>query len=172
MAAKVEAGMILGVECASEQVLLFMHCCCLSTAAVYPLLMCSIHHCARMQEPYIMVKAASSLYQWVGEDEYTWMGWMRAGDWVIDTIKYEKYGSSDTFWLLTEKRFPIFQEDLRSIVTQCKPVAVRQSNRVQSAPTQRIELEKQEITLLEDRCMVSANKECKPRDRARVGVRA
>ena len=49
------------------------------------------------------------MYQWVGEDEYTWMGWMRAGDWVIDTIKYEKYGNSDTFWLLTEKRFPIFQ---------------------------------------------------------------
>ena len=102
------------------------------------------------------------------------MGWVRAGDWVIDTIKYEKYGSSasDTFWLLTEKRFPIFQEDLRSIVTQCKPVAVRQSNRVQSEPTQRIELEEQEITLLEDRCMVSANKESKPRDRARVSVRA
>ena len=95
------------------------------------------------------------------------MGWVRAGDWVVDTIKYEKYGGSDAFWLLTEKRFPIFQEDLRTIITAFEPVAVRQSQRVQSAPTQRIEVQSQEIILLEERVMVAANQGVKPRGRPR-----
>ena len=97
MATKVEPGMILGVECASEQ------------------------------EPFIVLKATSELHQWSGDDEYTWMGWVRAGDWNIDTIKFEKYGGSDAFWLRTEKGYPVFQEDLRSTITKCHPVAVRQS---------------------------------------------
>ena len=63
LALKIQAGMILGVECASEQ------------------------------EPYIILKAASAVYEWQGGDEYTWMGWMRKGDRVVDTIKFEKYGN-------------------------------------------------------------------------------
>ena len=136
-ASKVQPGVVVCVECASEQ------------------------------EPYVILKATSELYQWAGEDEYTWMGWVRAGDWVLDTIKYEKYGGSDAFWVLTEKRFPVFQEDLRTIVTNCEPVAVRQSHRVQTAPTQRIEIQKSEITLLEERVMVNANPKPKAKDRPR-----
>lgn len=139
MATKVEPGIILGAECASEQ------------------------------EPFIVMKATSELYQWSGDDEYTWMGWVRAGDWIIVAIKFEKYGGSDVFWLRTEKRFPVFQEDLRSIITKCHPIAVRQSQRVQSAPTQRIEVEAGEISNLQERVMMDTNNVlCKPRGRPRA----
>ena len=43
------------------------------------------------QEPFILVKAISERYEWQRADEYTWMGWVRAGDWVIDTVKFEQY---------------------------------------------------------------------------------
>ena len=143
MAATVKQGMVLGVECASEQ------------------------------EPYIVLKAASELYTWSGEDEYTWMGWMRAGDRVVDCIKYEKYGGSDCFWSLTEKRFPIFEEDLRSIITKQKAVEVRQSRRVQAGPVaERIELERVEIDNLEERVLSNLNPKPKARDRQSVRPRA
>ncbi len=66
--------------------------------------------CNSEQEPYIILEAASALYEWKCEDVYTWMGWVRAGDLVIDTVKFEKYGTNDTFWSLTEKKFPVFEE--------------------------------------------------------------
>ena len=135
LALKIQPGMILGVECASEQ------------------------------EPYIILKAASAVYEWQGDDENTWMGWMREGDRVVDTIKFEKYGNSDSFWVLTEKRFPVFEEDLRSIVEQCKPVEVRQSSRLTTAPTQRIEVEREEIDNLEERVLMCLNKAVKKRER-------
>jgi hypothetical protein len=121
--------------------------------------------CALEQEPYVVLKATSELYEWRGPDKYTRMGWVRAGDKVIDTIKYEKYGGSDSFWSLTEKRFPIFEEDLRTILANCKTVVVRQSSRVQTAPTQRIEADKEEINQLEARVMVGLVIEPKKQDR-------
>jgi hypothetical protein len=105
------------------------------------------------------------VYEWQGDDEYTWMGWMRKGDRVVDTIKFEKYGNSDSFWVLTEKRFPVFEEDLRSVVEQCKPVEVRQSSRLTTAPTQRIEVEREEIDNLEERVLMCLNKAVKERGR-------
>ena len=64
------------------------------------------------------MKAVGERYQYQGVDEYTWMGWIRAGDWLDDIVKFEKYGNTDSFWgLKEEKRFPIFEEDLRSIIT-------------------------------------------------------
>ena len=135
LSATVQPGMVLGVECALEQ------------------------------EPYVVLKATSELYEWRGPDEYTWMGWVRAGDKVIDTIKYEKYGGSDSFWSLTEKRFPIFEEDLRTILTNCKTVAVRQSSRVLTAPTQRSKADKEEINQLEARVMMGLVAEPKKQDR-------
>ena len=54
LARTVTAGSILGVECASGQ------------------------------EPYVLVKAVGSLYEYNGEDEYTWMGGSRSGDWLLD----------------------------------------------------------------------------------------
>jgi len=84
--------------------------------------------CASEQEPFILVKAVRGRYEWQGRDEYTWMGWVRAGDWVIDTVKFEKYGNNSEFWSLqSEKRFPIFEEDLRSIITGYETIEVRQS---------------------------------------------
>lgn len=139
MAAIVEPGMVLGVECASEQ------------------------------EPYIVLKATSKVYSWSGEDEYTWMGWMRAGDRVVDTIKFEKYGSSDCFWSLSEKRFPIFEEDLRSIIKGHKAVEVRQSSRSQPGPAiERIEMERAEVDNLEERVLMNLNSKHKARDRPKV----
>ena len=68
MAKAVVNGAILGVECVSEQ------------------------------EPYILVKAVGERYQYRGVDEYTWIGWIRAGDWLVDTVKFEKYSNTDSFW--------------------------------------------------------------------------
>ena len=98
VSATVKPGVAIGVECNSEQ------------------------------EPYIILEAVSALYEWKGEDVYTWMGWVRAGDLVIDTMKFEKYGNSATFWSLTEKKFPVFEEDVRSIVTEHGIIEVRKSN--------------------------------------------
>ena len=138
-AAKVEKGMLLGVECASEQ------------------------------EPYIIVKACSKLYTWQTADEYTWMGWMRAGDRVIDCIKYERYGCGDKFWCETKKTFPIFEEDLRSIITGWKEVEVRKSSRNSGAPKlMRIEVGSAEIEVLEERVMAALNTEPKSRTRQRT----
>ena len=137
LAARVEAGMVLGVECASEQ------------------------------EPYIIVKAASSVYEWQGEEQHTWMGWVRPGDRVVSVSKFEKYGGSDQLWSLTDKQFPIFEEDLRSIVTECVPVVVRQSKRVQAANSQRIEVSRGEISSLEERVMMNLNPASKGRERPR-----
>ena len=54
-----------------------------------------------------------STAEYLGEDEYTWMGWVRSGDWVIDIVKFEKCGGSDEFWVVKEeKRFPIFHNAL------------------------------------------------------------
>jgi len=78
MALTVQPNMILGVECASEQ------------------------------EPYVILQASTVAYEYQGEDAYTWMGWIRAGDRLIDTIKFERYGDGCSFWSLTEKRFPIY----------------------------------------------------------------
>ena len=78
MAATVKPGMIVGVECASEQ------------------------------EPYVILEARSAVYEYEGDDEYTWMGWIRAGDRLIDTTKFERYGDGYSVWSLTEKHSPIF----------------------------------------------------------------
>jgi len=43
---------------------------------------------------------------------------------IIDTVKYERYGSGDSFWSLTKKAFPIFQE-VNPKVTQTRVVNVR-----------------------------------------------
>jgi hypothetical protein len=99
---------------------------------------------------------------------YTWMGWVRAGDRLIDTIKFERYGDGHSFWSLTEKRFPIFEEDLRSILVGFNTVEIRQSRRVQSAPIKRIEVEKPEICKLEERLMMGLNSEPKKQSRPRA----
>ena len=139
MAKAVVNGAILGVECASEQ------------------------------EPYILVKATSQLYQYQGEDEYTWMGWIRAGDWLIDVVKFEKYGNSDSFWgLKEEKRFPIFEEDLRSVITEYETVKTRQSGRSTGAPPpMRVEVAGAEISKLQERVLFDLNSVAKARDRPR-----
>ena len=141
LARTVTAGSILGVECASEQ------------------------------EPYVLLKAVGSLYEYNGEDEYTWMGWIRSGDWLIDTVKFEKYGGyeSSEFWVLKEeKRFPIFQEDLRTVMTGYETIEVRKSTRKPGAPApMRIEVATTEIKDLEDRAMVDVSTKPKERNRKR-----
>ena len=139
MAKLVENGAILGVECASEQ------------------------------EPYVLVKAVSKRYQHQGADEYTWMGWVRAGDWLIDTIKFEKYSNTDSFWCLKEdKRFPIFEEDLRSIIKGYEVVKVRQSGRnIGAPPPMRVEVAGAEISKLQERVLFDLNSSTKKRDRPR-----
>jgi hypothetical protein len=138
MAAKVQPGMIIGVECASEQ------------------------------EPYVIIEARSAVYEYDGGDVYTWMEWIRAGDRLIDTTKFERYGDGYSFWSLTEKLFPIFEEDMRSILTEFKPVDVRQSKRVQLSLIKRIEIEKPEISNLEERVMMCLNSEPKKQARPRA----
>jgi hypothetical protein len=139
LAATVTLGSILGVECASEQ------------------------------EPYVVLKAVSALYEYLGEDEYTWMGWVRSGDWVIDTVKFEKCGGSDEFWVVKEeKRFPIFQEDLRTIITGYQIIEVRQSTRKVAAPQpMRMEVASAEIRDLEERAVVVLSTKPKERERER-----
>jgi hypothetical protein len=136
-AAAVQPGMVLGVECASEQ------------------------------EPYIILEATSALYEYTGEDMYTWMGWVRAGDMIIDTIKFERYGGTDLFWTLTDKKFPIFEEDLRSIITEYEAIEVRKSKRQTAQQTKRIEVEPKEIQNLEVRVMADLNSESKRSERPR-----
>ena len=139
MAKAVVSGAILGVECASEQ------------------------------EPYILVRAASQLYQHQGDDEYTWMGWIRAGDWLIDVVKFEKYSNTESFWCLKEeKRFPIFEEDLRSVITGYEVVKTRQSGRSTGAPPpMRVEVAGAEISKLQERVLFDLNSIAKEKDRPR-----
>ena len=135
----VKRGAMLGVECASEQ------------------------------EPFILVKAVSELYEYKGEDEYTWMGWIREGDMLIDTVKFEKYGNTDSFYILKEhKRFPVFEEDLRTAIDGYEVVEVRQSARQTGAPApMRIEVADTEIDLLKERVMYDLNSVEKAKDRPR-----
>jgi len=125
--------------------------------------------CSLEQEPFILVKAVSELYEYNGEDENTWMGWIRAGDWLIDTVKLEKYGNTDSFYALQEqKRFPVFQEDLRTKIVGYEVVEVRQSSRQTGAPPpMRIEVADAEIMLLKERVMYDLNSVTKARSRPR-----
>jgi hypothetical protein len=124
MAKAVVNGAILGVECASEQ------------------------------EPYILVKAVGERYQYQGADKYTWMGWLRAGDWLVDTVKFEKYGNTDSFW--------------RSIITGYELIWVRQSGRNTGTPPPiRIEVASTEISELQERVLFDLNSSAKARDRPR-----
>ena len=94
---------------------------------------------------------------------------MSAGARLINTVKFERYSSGDIVWTLQEhKQFPIFEEDLRSIIGCYETVLVRQSNRVTGAqPPERIEMidTKREIVALEQLCMHSVNSEVKRRER-------
>ena len=94
-----------------------------------------------------------------GEDEDTWMRWIRAGDMLIDTVKFEKYDNTDAFYALQEqKRFPVFEEDLRPNVVGYEAVEVRQSSRQTGAPApMRIEVADAEISLLKERVMYDLN---------------
>ena len=99
------------------------------------------------------------------------MGWIRAGDWLIDTVKFERYGNTESFWRLQEdKRFLIFEEDLRSKVTAYEVVTVRQSTRSTGPPPpMRIEVAAQEIGKLQERVLCDLNSATKARDRPRRG---
>ena len=112
--------------------------------------------CASEQEPFVLVKTIRERYEWQGRDGYTWMGWVRAGDWVIDTVKLEKYGNISEFWSLqSEKRLPIFEEGLRSIVTGYQTIEVRQSTRVVGVPPQlRIGVTTAEMNTLKERVLL------------------
>ena len=125
--------------------------------------------CASEQEPYIVLKAVSKVYEYTGEDEYTWMGWIRAGDMLIDTIKFDRYGASDAFWTLNEqKRFPIFEEDLRTIIVGYETLEVRQSARTSGPPPpMRMEVAGAEVVKLQQRVIFDLNSTIKKRDRGK-----
>ena len=97
------------------------------------------------------------------------MGWVRAGDWVIDTVKFEQYGNNSEFWSLqSEKRFPIFEEDLRSIITGYEAIKVRQSTRVIGAPPPlRIEVTTAEMNTLKERVLLDLTSVANDGDKAR-----
>jgi hypothetical protein len=139
LALKVATGDVLGGECASEQ------------------------------EPFILVKAASGRYEWQGRDEHTWMGWVRAGDWVVDTVKFEKYGNGEAFWSLQHaKRFPIFEEDLRSIITGYEDIEIRKSARITGAPASlRIEVTEAELNTVKERVLLDLTSVNNEGDKAR-----
>ena len=139
LALKVATGDVLGAECSSEQ------------------------------EPFILVKAVSGRYEWQGRDEYTWMGWVRAGDWVVDTVKFEKYGNGEAFWSLQhKKRFPIFEEDLRSIITGYEDIESRKSVRITGAPAPlRIEVTEAELNTLKERVLLDLTSVNNEGDKAR-----
>ena len=90
----------------------------------------------------------------------------------MNTMKFERYSTGDIFWTLQEhKQFPIFEEDLRTIIGCYETVPVRQSSRVTGAPPpQRIEMidKKREITTLEGLCMHNVNSEVKRRERPKA----
>jgi hypothetical protein len=125
--------------------------------------------CASAQEPFILLKAVSELYEYKGEDEDTWMGWIRARKMLIDAVKFEKYGNTDAFYALQEqKRFSVFEEDLRTNVVGYEAVEVRQSSRQTGAPApMRIEVADAEISLLKERVMYDLNSIVKVRSRPR-----
>jgi hypothetical protein len=77
------------------------------------------------------------------------------------TVKFEKSGGSDTFWSLTEKKFLVFEEDVRSIVSEYDIIEVRKSTRVSAFTIplrKRIEIKSIEIDNLEERVMSALNK--------------
>ena len=98
------------------------------------------------------------------------LGWVdTCWDWLVDTVKFEKYGNTDSFWgLKEEKRFPIFEEDLRSIITGYELIKVRQSVRSTGAPPpMRIEVASTEISKLQEHVLLDLNSFAKARDRTR-----
>ena len=71
---------------------------------------------------------------------------------------------------MTEKKFPVFEEDVRSIVTEHDIIEVRKSNRVSASTIpirKRIEVKTVEIDNLEERVMSALNKAPKAHDRPR-----
>ena len=81
----------------------------------------------------------------------------------------EKYGNTDSFYILKEhKRFPVFEEDLRTAIDGYEVVEVRQSARQTGAPApMRIEVADAEIDLLKERVMYDLNSVDKAKDRPR-----
>ena len=45
----------------------------------------------------MILQAGIVAYEYQAEEAYTWMGWIHAGDRLIDTIKFEHYGDGCSF---------------------------------------------------------------------------
>jgi len=79
------------------------------------------------QEPWMIGLAETGLIKYEGGEQITWMGRIMAGDLLIWATKLE--GSGNIFGA-TEKRVPIFAEDIRLIKFPMKQLETRTSSRV------------------------------------------
>ena len=74
-------------------------------------------------EPWMLGKVLKVRYEITQVDaEYTWMGQMEAGDWVVLVQKLEPTagGLTSSFFMLKDKVFPCWVEDLRVIKIKLK----------------------------------------------------
>ena len=96
------------------------------------------------QEPWMIGLAETAVINHDGPDQNTWMGKIMRGDSIIWAVKLE--GSGNVFGE-TEKRVPIFVEDIRLVKFPMKQLATRTSNRSSRADSRvfaRYELSSQE----------------------------
>ena len=81
---------------------------------------------AAQQEPWMIGRAETGVIAYDGPDKITWMGKIIGGDRIIWAIKLE--GSGMVFGE-TEKRVPIFVEDIRVVKFPMKQLQTRTSRR-------------------------------------------
>ena len=92
-----------------------------------------------LQEPWMIARVRRAAYSWpesVGS-QYHWMGKVIPNDRVLWVQKLE--GSGNVF-TITEKEFPVFVEDVRSVKLKMTAVKTRKSSRLQGKPLERLEL--------------------------------
>ena len=87
---------------------------------------------ASIQEPWMIGLAETCTIQYEGPEERTWMGKIMPGDLIVWVTKLE--GSGNCFGA-TEKRVPVFAEDIRLVKFPMKQLATRKSARAGRADT-------------------------------------
>jgi len=79
-----------------------------------------------VQEPWMIGLAETAVIKYDGPEQRTWMGNLLPGDLIIWAMKLE--GSGNCFGA-TEKRVPVFIEDIRLVKFHMKKLATRTSSR-------------------------------------------